>query len=42
MDLRGTRQQGNGEDCIMGSLMICNVHQINKGEMGGACGTYGK
>ena len=43
MGLRGTRQQGNGENYIMKSLVICTYAggKIEKNEMGGACGAYG-
>ena len=47
MGLRGTRQQGSGENYVMRSLMIFTRHpimfgdQIEKNEMGLACSTYG-
>ena len=44
LGLRRTRKQGNGEDCITGSFMVCTVHRIllvwtNHLE---GCGAYGK
>ena len=47
MVLRGTRLQGSGENYITRSFMVCTAHpkllgdQINKNEIGRACGTYG-
>jgi hypothetical protein len=42
--LFGTREQESGENCTVGSFMICTantIHQIKNNEMGGACGMYG-
>jgi hypothetical protein len=44
LGLRGTREQGSGRNCTVGSFMICTpntIHQIKNNEMGVACGTYG-
>ena len=48
MGLRGTRNQGSGENYIMRSLIIRTPHQIlvgeqiEKNEMGGTCSMYGR
>jgi len=34
--LRGGKQEGNGEDCIMRSFMICTYQILFTNEMGGA------
>ena len=42
LGLRGTREQGSGENYTVGSFMILTpntIHRIKKNEMGGACGT---
>ena len=47
MGLRGTREQGNGVNYIMKSLVICIPTEycaggkIEKNEMRGACDAYG-
>jgi hypothetical protein len=46
LGLRGTREQGSGENYITKSLMTCTSYQIffgdqiEKNEMGWACSTY--
>jgi len=42
LGLRGTKEQGSGENCAVGSFLICTpntIHKIKNNEMGGACGT---
>jgi hypothetical protein len=50
LGVRGTRQQGSGENNIIRSLLTCTPHpillyysgdKIEKNEIGGACNAYG-